>query len=83
MENILIFPILYIKNLYEQYWNLDNYQNTYKEIFQNDLKYQTKSCQIYIALYGSTIGPTRYLQFIFRGSHKILQRPRPNTTGWK
>ena len=73
--------------MYERYWNLDNYQNVYKEIFQNGLKYLTKSRQIQTVLYGSTIGPTRYPQFIFRGSYNIYPKPyptfQPNTTGWK
>ena len=73
--------------MYERYWNVDNNQNTYKEICQNGLKYQTKNRQIQTALYGSTIGPTTYPQFIFRESYKILSRPyptfQPNTTGRK
>ena len=73
--------------MYKRYWNLDKYQNTYKQIFQNGLNYQTKRRQIQTALYGSTTGPTRYPQFIFRGSYKILLRPystfQPNTSGWK
>ena len=87
IKNILVLPIFYIKTLYEQYLNLDHYQNTCKQIFQIGIKYQTKSHQIQTALYDSTIGPTRYPQLIFRGSYKILPRPYPtfwpNTTGWK
>ena len=69
--------ILYKITLYEQYWNLDNYQNIYKQIFVNGLEYQTKSRQIQTAFYSSTIGHTRYPQFVFRGSYKILPRPYP------
>ena len=46
MNNTQVLPIFYKKIFYEQYWNLDNYQNTSNQIFQNGLKYQTKSCQI-------------------------------------
>ena len=35
--------ILYKRLLYDRYWNLDKYQNTFKEIFQKGLKYHTKS----------------------------------------
>ena len=73
--------------MYNKYWNQDNYQKTYKQIFRYGLKYQTKSRHIKTSLYGSTIGPTRYPQFIFRDSYRILPRPYrtflPNSNGWK
>ena len=50
--------------MYDQYWNIDNYQNIYKEIFQKGLKYQTKSRQIQTLLFNLTIGHTMYPKFI-------------------
>ena len=67
--------ILYNNKMYDKYWNQDNYLKTYKELFRYGLKYQTKSRHVKTSLYGSTIGPTRYPQFIFRDSYRILPRP--------
>ena len=44
-------------------------------MFQNGLKYKTKSRTISLLMYGLTIGATRYPQFIIDDGYKILPRP--------
>ena len=66
---------------------MKNYKRTYKFLFNNGLKYETKSQTISLSLYGSTIGATRYPQFIINNQYKILPRPyppsEPGNKGWK
>lgn len=56
-------------------------------MFQNGLRYKTKSRTISLSMYGSTIGATRYPQFIKDDEYKILPRPyhtsKPGNKGWK
>ena len=56
-------------------------------MFQNGLKYKTKSRTISLLMYGSTIGATRYPQFIKGDEYKILpwpyQTPKSGKQGWK
>ena len=56
-------------------------------MFQNGLKYKSKSPIISLLMYGSTIGPTQYPQFIKDGEYNILPRPyhtsKPGNKGWK
>ena len=66
---------------------MKNYKRTYKFLFNNGLKYETKSQTISLSLYGSTIGATRYPQFIIHNQYRILPRPyppsKPGNKGWK
>ena len=57
------------------YWDMNIYHETYSNMFQNGLKYKTKSRTISLSMYGSTIGATRYPQFIKDDEYKILPRP--------
>ena len=56
-------------------------------MFQNGLKYKTKSRMISLLMYGSTIGATRYPQFIKDDKYNILPRSyhtsKPGNKGWK
>ena len=69
------------------YWCKTNYQMTYNNMYQNGLKYKTKSRTISLSMYGSTIGVTRYPLFIKDDEYKILPRPyhtsKPGNKGWK
>ena len=69
------------------FWNMNNYHITYSNTFENGLEYKTKSCTIYLSLYGSTIGATRYPQFIKDDEYKILlslyHTSKPGNKGWK
>ena len=68
------------------HWNMNNYHKTYSNMFQNGLKYKTKKCMILLSLYCSTIGATRYSQFIKNDEYKILPRPyhtsKPGNNWW-
>ena len=50
------------------------YHVTYKNMFQNGVKYKTKSCTISLSMCGSTIGASRCPQFIKGDEYKILPR---------
>ena len=56
-------------------------------MFQNGLKYKTKSRMISLLMYGSTIGETRYPKFIKDDEYEILPRPyhtsKPGNKLWK
>ena len=64
-----------------------NYKRTNNFLFKNGLKYKTNSPPISLSLYGSTIGVTRYPQFIINHHYKILPRPyppcKPGNKGWR
>ena len=66
---------------------MENYHKTYNNMYQYGLKYKTKSRTISLSMYGSTIGATRYPQFIKDDEYKILPRPyhtsKPGNKGWK
>ena len=66
---------------------MNNYHITCNNIFENGLKYKTKSCIISLSMYGSTIGATRYPQLVKDDEYKILPRPyhtsKPGNKGWK
>ena len=55
-------------------------------MYQNGLKYKTQRRTILFSMYGSTIGATRYPQFIKDDEYKILPRPyhtsKPGNKGW-
>ena len=56
-------------------------------MFQNELKYKTKSRRISLSMYGSTIGAIRYPHFIKDDEYKILPRlyytSKSGDKGWK
>ena len=56
---------------------MKNCKKAYNFLFKNGLKYKTKSRTIPLSLYDSTIGETRYPQFIINKQYKILPRPYP------
>ena len=66
---------------------MNNYHVTSNNMLHNGLKFKTKSCMISILMYGSTIGATRYPQFIKDDEYKILLRPyhtsKYRNKGWK
>ena len=63
------------------------YHVTYNNMFQNGLKYNTKSRTISLSMYGLTIGATKYPQFIKDDEYKILLRryytSKPGNKEWK
>ena len=56
-------------------------------MFQNGLKYKTKTCAISQSLYASIIDTTRYPQFIKHDEYKMLptlyHTPKPGNKGCK
>ena len=53
---------------------MNNYHIKYNNMFQNRLKYKTKSGKISLSFYGSILDATRYPQLIKDDQYKILPR---------